>query len=231
MANYFPLFEGLRLKNPLHSMSDEQMIKQAQHVWEHESLGGIAENNNPLPRPVVGLLLLTFLTAMAWTFPLFGQRPNAAIYVDYITLMHSAPVEAILNDTSLTSLQADEKAMASIEKALAEFPSKYEFQRIQHPVTMDDLRIMEDAIVELRNQPGINLEEYSIIGSEVVKANFEGNWEVNADGKKVRIRLQPWWDKGYMTSVYWFFGFCLCVIITVKRLPPITWKPDHSIAH
>jgi len=227
MANYFPLFEGLRLKNPLHSMSDEQMIKQAQHIWEHESLGGIAENNNPLPRPVVGLLILTFLTAMAWTFPLFGQRPNAAIYVDYITLMHSAPVEAILNDTSLTSLQADEKAMASIEKALAEFPSTYEFQRIQHPISMDDLRIMEDAIVELRNQPGIDLEEYSIIGDEVVLANFEGVWK--EDG--TRTRKQPWWDKGYMTSVYWFFAFCFFIIITVKRLPPITWKPDHSIAH
>lgn len=189
--------------------------------------GGIAENNNPLPRPVVGLLVLTFLTAMAWTFPLFGQRPNAAIYVDYITLMHSAPVEAILNDTNLTSLQADEKAMASIEKALAEFPSKYEFQRIQHPISMDDLRIMEDAIVELRNQPGIDLEEYSIIGNEVVMANFEGVWK--EDG--TRTRKQPWWDKGYMTATYWFFAFCVLIIITVKRLPPITWKPDHSIAH
>jgi len=227
MAIYFPLFDGLKLKKPLQTMSDDAKVKEAQYIWEHESLGGIAENNNPLPRPVVGLLLLTFLTAMAWTFPLFGQRPNAAIYVDYITLMHSAPVEAILNDTNLTSIQADEKAMDAIEKALAEFPSVYEFQRIQHPITMNDLRIMEDGIVELRNQPGIDLEEYSIIGSHVVMANFEGNWK--EDG--TRTRKQPWWDKGYMTSVYWFFGFCLCVIVTVKRLPPIEWKPDHSIAH
>jgi len=227
MATYFPLFDGLKLKKPLQTMSDDAKVKEAQYIWEHESLGGIAENNNPLPRPVVGLLLLTFLTAMAWTFPLFGQRPTAAIYVDYITLMHSAPVEAILNDTNLTSIQADEKAMDAIEKALAEFPSKYEFQRIQHPITMNDLRIMEDGIVELRNQPGIDLEEYSIIGSHVVMANFEGVWK--EDG--TRTRKQPWWDKGYMTSVYWFFGFCLCVIITVKRLPPIEWKPDHSIAH
>jgi len=231
MSKYLPLFDGLSLKSPLHCMTDDAKIKEAQHIWEHESLGGIAENNNPLPRPVVGLLVLTFLTAMAWTFPLFGQRPNAAIYVDYITLMHSAPVQAILSDTNLTSLQADEKAMASIEKALAEFPSTYEFQRIQHPITMNDLRIMEDAVVELRNQPGINLEEYSIIGGDVVMANFEGVWKTDQDGNKVRTRLQPWWDKGYETSVYWFLGFCVLIIITVKRLPPITWKPDHSIAH
>jgi len=60
-----------------------------------------------------------------------------------------------------------------------------------------------------------------------VLANFEGNFR--EDG--TRIHKQPWWDKGYMTSVYYFFAFCLAVIIVVKRLPPITWKPDHTIAH
>ena len=226
MSKFLPLLDGLKLSNPLKTMSDDRKIKEAQYVWEHESLGGIAENNNPLPRPVVGLLILTFLTAIAWTFPLFGQRPNAAIYADYITLMNSAPVQQVLNDKTLTSAAADEKAMAMIVDSLSQYESEYEFQRIQHPITMNDLRIMAPKIIELQNQHA-DLREYSIIGNEVVLANFEGNWK--EDG--TRSRIQPWWDKGYMTSVFYFLGFCLAVMITVKRLPPITWKPDHTIAH
>ncbi|RLL52871.1 hypothetical protein D8Y20_06380 [Mariprofundus sp. EBB-1] len=227
MSKFLPLFDGLKLNSPLKTMSDDAGVENAKHIWENESLGGIAENNNPLPRPVVGLLLLTFITAMAWTFPLFGQRPSAAIYSDYIGIYKSDPVQRILNDTTLTSKEADERAMAMIEKALAEFPSKYEFQRTQHPITMSDLRIMEDKLIELQQTPGIDLEEYSIIGNEIVVANFEGNYK--ADG--TREKKQPWWDKGYKTAIFWFLGFCLAVIITVKRLPPIDWKPDHSVAH
>ncbi|MDX8398191.1 MAG: hypothetical protein R8K49_07735 [Mariprofundaceae bacterium] len=226
MSKYLPLFNGLKLKNPLDTMSDTESLENAKHVWEHESLGGIAENNNPLPRPVVGLLILTFLTAMAWTFPLFGQRPNAAIYADYVSLMSSQPVQSVLNDKRFSTSEADEKAMAMIEKALANYDSEFAFQRTQHPISMNDLRIMAPRIVELQNQH-VDLEEYSIIGNEVVLANFEGVWK--EDG--TRTRKQPWWDKGYTTAVYWFFGFCLAVIITVKRLPPISWKPDHTIAH
>ena len=227
MSKYLPLFDGLKMNNPLKTMSDEKSIENAKYIWEHESLGGIAENNNPLPRPVVGLLLLTFLTAMAWTFPLFGQRATAAIYADYIGVYKSDPVQRVLNDTTLTSKDADEKAMAMIEKALAEFPSKYEFQRTQHPISMSDLRIMEDQLVELQQTPGVDLEEYSIIGGDIIKANFEGN--MKADG--TREAKQPWWDKGYTAAIWWFLGFCIAVIITVKRLPPIDWKPDHSVAH
>jgi hypothetical protein len=226
MSKFLPLFDGLKMKHPLHTLSNEKKLEEAKHIWEHESLGGIAENNNPLPRPVVGLLLLTFITAVAWTFPLFGQRPTAAIYNDYVSLMNSQPVQNVLNDDSITTSEADTKAMAMIESALAKYDSPYAFQRTQHPITMNDLRIMAPQIIELQNQH-VDLEEYSIIGGEVLLANFEGNFR--EDG--TRIHKQPWWDKGYMTAVYYFLAFCLAVIITVKRLPPITWKPDHTIAH
>ena len=226
MSKFLPLFDGLKMNHPLHTLSNEEKLEEAKHIWEHESLGGIAENNNPLPRPVVGLLILTFLTAVAWTFPLFGQRPTAAIYNDYVSLMNSQPVQNVLNDDSITTSEADTKAMSMIEAALAKYDSPYAFQRSQHPITMNDLRIMAPQIVELQNQH-VDLEEYSIIGGEVVLANFEGN--LKEDG--TRTHKQPWWDKGYMTAVYYFFAFCLAVIITVKRLPPITWKPDHTIAH
>ncbi len=211
--------------NPLYSLADEAQNKEAQHIWEHESLGGIAENNNPLPRPVIGLLLLTFFTAVAITFPLYGQRPTAAIYADYVALMDSEPVQAILNDKSLPIDMRDKKAMELIEEQLSHFESKYDFQRAQHPITMAQLRLIKDKIVELQ-QAGEDLEEYTIVGPTVEKANF---FNIQEDGTVVA--KQPWWDKGYHIAIWWFVVFCLSVIIAVKRLPHFSWQPDHTIAH
>lgn len=211
---------------PLFSMATEEQNKAAQHVWEHESLGGIAENNNALPRPVISLLLLTFFTAVALTFPLYGQRPSAAIYADYVSLSGSVEVQKILNDKSKSPDIAGEEAMALIESTLARFDSPYDFQRTQHPITMNQLKVISPQLIELQ-QKGVDLEEYTVIGSTIGLANFEGN--LKANGQKER--KQPWWDKGYHIAVWWFLIFCLAVVITVKRLPHFTWRPDHTIAH
>jgi len=211
--------------NPLFSLSTADQNKDAQHVWEHESLGGIAENNNPLPRPVIGLLLLTFATAIALTFPLYGQRPNAAIYLDYVSLMNSTMVQEVMNNRSITHAKANQEAMALIEDSLSQFDSPYTFQRVQHPIDLDQLRVIAPHIIELQ-KAGADLEEYSVIGQDVVRSNF---FNIQPDGSV--IAKQPWWDKGYMISFVYFIGFCLAVIITVKRLPHWSWRPDHSIAH
>ncbi len=218
--------EHWRFDRPLFSLADDEMDKQSKYVWEHESLGGIAENNNPLPRPVIGLLLLTYFTAMAITFPLYGQRPNAAIYADYVALMNSTEVQKVLNDKTISHAQADKEAMALIEEALAHFDSPYAFQRAQHPIDMNKLRAIAPEIVELQTK-GVDLREYNVIGNHLYKANFEGNIKPNGE----RERIQPWWDKGYQIAVWWFIIFCLAVIIAVKRLPHFSWQPDHSIAH
>jgi len=210
---------------PLYSLSSEDQNKEATHLWEHENLGGMAENNNPLPRPVIGLLLLTYFTAMSLTMPLYGQRPNAAIYADYVTLMNSTMVQEVMNDKSITHHEANARAMALIEDSLSHFDSPYTFQREQHPIDLDQLRIIAPKIIELKNA-GVDLREYSVIGQDVSKANF---FNIQPDGTVKAI--QPWWDKGYTIACWWFIIFCLCVIITVKRLPHFTWKPDHSIAH
>jgi len=210
---------------PLHTLTSEDQNKEATHTWEHESLGGIAENNNPLPRPVIGLLILTFFTAMCITFPLYGQRPTAAIYADYVSLMNSTMVQEVMNDKSITHNVAKTRAMAMIEDSLAHFDSPYTFQRAQHPIDLDQLRVIAPQIVELQHA-GVDLEEYSVIGPEVVKANF---FNIQPDG--TIIRKQPWWDKGYTIAVWWFIIFCIGCIITVKRLPHFTWRPDHTIAH
>lgn len=210
---------------PLHTLTSEDQNKVAQDVWEGESLGGIAENNNPLPRPVIGLLLLTFFTAVAITFPLYGQRPTAAIYSDYVALMNSTMVQEVLNDKSITHHDANAQAMKLIEDALAHFDSPYTFQREQHPIDLDHLRVIAPQIVELQ-KAGVDLEEYIVVGPDVVKSNF---FNIQPDGTV--IAKQPWWDKGYTIAFWWFIGFSIAVIITVKRLPHFSWRPDHSIAH
>lgn len=216
---------GWTFNNPLFSLTTNDQNDAAKHTWEHESLGGIAENNNPLPRPVIGLLLLTFFTAMAITFPLYGQRPTAAIYLDYVSLMNSTMVQEVMNDRTITHHEANSKAMALIEDSLAQFDSKYTFQRVQHPIDLDQLRVIAPQIIELQ-RAGVDLEEYNIIGPEVIKSNF---FNIQEDGSV--LAKQPWWDKGYTIAVWWFIVFCLAVIITVKRLPHFSWRPDHTIAH
>jgi hypothetical protein len=205
-----------KFDKPLYSMADESQNDVARGVWEGESLGGIAEDNNRLPQPVIMLLGLTILTAFMITFPLWGQRPNAEIYAEYISMMDSPAVQAIADDKAkMEYLVSNAKSSAAI-KALQD----------RHPVEMDDLRMIKDQVIELQRQ-GVDLGEYSVIGQRVVLANFEG--VMKPDG--TRQRKQPWWDKGYTIDIFYVAYFCLAVLIVIKRLPHFTWQPDHSVAH
>jgi hypothetical protein len=217
---------GIRLDRPFYTVTDHAQNLEAQEVWEMESLGGIKENNRPVPAPIAVLLVIIITTAFMLTFPLWGQRPTAAIFADYIDLMHSAEVQQIENNKDLTPRQADNQALELIEKRLDQFPSPYAFQRKQHLINMDQLRYIEPQIQKLRAE-GADLEEYSLIGPDVVKQNFEGNQR--PDG--TTIRKQPWWDMGYTIDVWYVAYFCIMVFFMVKGLPPISWQPDHTKAH
>lgn len=208
---------GWRLDNPLYSLATDDQNEEAKKTWEGESLGGIAEDNNRLPPPVVVLMILTIFTAFAITFPLFGQRPTAAIYVDYIKAMDSAEVRAIADDA---------KKMEFIVNKVKATGSEHQGQLDQHPLEMDDLRLIKPQIVELQRK-GVDMRDYSVVGDQVVLANFEGN--MRADG--TRERFQPWWDKGYTIDIMFIVIFCIAVLVVVKRLPPYTFKPDHSKSH
>jgi hypothetical protein len=100
----------------------------------------------------------------------------------------------------------------------------------RHPVEMDDLRMIRDAIIELKNQ-GADLREYTVLGNKLVIANFEGNWIDDGKGGQRRERLQPWWDKGYTIDIFFIIVFCVSVIIAVKRLPHYSWQPRHDVHH
>lgn len=205
-----------KFDNPLYSLTSEDQNQKAVEVWEGESLGGITEDNNRLPAPVVGLLILTIITAFMITFPLWGQRPTAAIYEEYIALMDDPKVQAM----------DDHKAMQYIVETVKAQGSKWAPLQERHPVEMDDLRILKPQIEELQKK-GVHLNEYNILGNKIILANFEGNWR--PDG--TRERVQPWWDKGYTIDIFFIVIFCVAVMIAVKRLPPYTFKPDHSKHH
>lgn len=202
-----------KFDNPLYTMTTDDQNNAAKKLWDSEPLGGITEDNNRLPQPVVALLVLTIITAFMITFPLWGQRPTAAIYEEYIELMDSPAVQG----------KSDADAMAYIVSQVKAKGSEWAPLQERHPVEMDDLRMIKGQLVELKRQ-GVDLREYTVLGNKIVLANFEGN--LKADGS--RERIQPWWDKGYTIDIFFIVVFCVSVMIVVKRLPSYTWQPTHG---
>jgi hypothetical protein len=195
------------------TLSDAPTVQNAEQLWEKESLGGLTEDNNPIPVPVIWLVFLTVCTAFFVTFPLWGQRPTAALYAPFVTAM---------SDPSVVAAKDDAQAMLAIGKLIPDSQSK-DTLLARHPLTMDQLREIAPQIKALEARPGIDLKDYTVVGANVVLANFEGNYR--PDG--TRIRQQPWWDKGYTIDVFYLSAFFLGVFLVVKRLPPTDWQPRH----
>ncbi len=198
---------------PMATLSDAPTVQNAEQLWEKESLGGLTEDNNPIPVPVVWLVFLTVCTAFCVTFPLWGQRPTAALYAPFVHAMSAPSVVAAKDDT---------QAMLAIGKLIPDSQSK-DTLLARHPLTMDQLRQIAPQIQALEARPNTDLKDYTVVGANVVLANFEGNFR--PDG--TRIRQQPWWDKGYTIDVFYLSAFFLGVFLVVKRLPPTDWQPRH----
>jgi hypothetical protein len=202
------------MSNPLVTIVTPEQNKKDQDLWESEDLGGITEDNNRTPVPVVWLLLLTVMTAFAITFPLWGQRPNAAIYADYVKDMDKPGIKALDDVAAMKKIVADNQG------------GPWAALRERHPVSMDDLRALKPQIEALMKK-GVDLQDYNIVGTDVVLANFEGNRR--ADGSLERH--QPWWDKGYTIDIFYVIYFFVFVTFVVKQLPPSSWQPVHGHEH
>jgi hypothetical protein len=202
---------------PLTTLSDTPTVAKSEALWEQESLGGLTEDNNPVPQPVIWLVALTVCTAFCVTFPLWGQRPTAALYAPYVNSMDKPEVLAAKDDVdAMQKIVAMNKGVGNNDAQLA-----------RHPLSMDDLRLVRPQIQALQSHPDVDLRDYTVVGENVVIANFEGNYR--PDG--TRIRQQPWWDKGYTIDVFYLSAFFLGVFLVVKRLPPTSWEPRHGIEH
>lgn len=202
------------LYNRISSSSPEEN-EITKKLWNEEDLGGTREDNNRVPMFVVMTIVLTVITAFLVTAPLWGQRPTAAIYVDYVKAMDTPEIQAIVNTAG------DAAAMAELVKRSSNSP--HARQLIQHPVTMDDMRMIKPQIEALIAK-GVDLRDFSVIGPIVKIANFEGNFR--DDG--TRERQQPSWDKGYTIDIFFVLSFYMAVAWVTKRLPPSTWQPVHS---
>jgi len=129
-----------------------------------------------------------------------------------------------MNTPEVQAIQDDDAAMKKIvQMNLGADGGKYDELLERHPLSMNDLRIVKPQIEGLMAK-GVDLEEYTVVGEQVVLANFEGN--VKADGTPER--KQPWWDKGYTIDIFYVIYFFTMVIILIKRLPPSTWQPRHK---
>jgi hypothetical protein len=199
---------------PMATLSDSSTVQKAENLWEAEDLGGLTEDNNPIPAPVAWLVALTVCTAFMVTFPLWGQRPTAFLYAPYVDDMSKPEVLAAKDDV---------EAMQRIV-ALNVHVGNNDAQLARHPLTMDDLRLIAPQIKALQARPELDLRDYTVVGDNVVIANFEGNYR--PDG--TRIRQQPWWDKGYTIDLFYLTAFFLGVFLVIKRLPPTEWQPRHG---
>lgn len=206
---------------PLRTLSTPEENEQDKKLWEAESLGGITEDNNRMPVPVVWLVFLTVITAFLITFPLWGQRPNAGLYADYVKAMNTPEIMAIQDDKV-----AMEKIVAMSKGKPHNTKMDYDGLLERHPLSMDDLRIIKPQIEALMAK-GVDLEEYTVVGDRVIIANFEGNYK--ADG--ARERKQPWWDKGYTIDIFYVTYFFVFVTLVIKCLPPSSWQPRHNHDH
>jgi hypothetical protein len=202
---------------PLSTLSDTPTVQNAEKIWEAEDLGGLTEDNNPIPAPIIWLVGLTVLTAFMVTFPLWGQRPTAALYAPYVNSMDKPEVLAAKDDVeAMQRIVAMNKNIGNDDARLA-----------RHPLSMDDLRLIAPQIKDLQANPEIDLRDYTVVGERVLIANFEGNYR--PDG--TRIRQQPWWDKGYTIDLFYLTAFFVGAFLVIKRLPPITWQPRHGGDH
>jgi hypothetical protein len=202
---------------PLTTLSDTPTVQNAEKIWEAEDLGGLTEDNNPIPAPIIWLVGLTVLTAFMVTFPLWGQRPTAALYAPYVNSMDKPEVLAAKDDVeAMQRIVAMNKNIGNDDARLA-----------RHPLSMDDLRLIAPQIKALQANPEIDLRDYTVVGERVLIANFEGNYR--PDG--TRIRQQPWWDKGYTIDLFYLTAFFVGAFLVIKRLPPITWQPRHGGDH
>jgi len=209
---------GWKFDQPLYCLSDEQEQKEIIELWEKEKHGGLSEGNNRFPMPLVALCALIVLTAFMITQPIWGQRPNAAIYKDFVAMMDSPEVQRLET--------GEEKMKFLTQYAMSKATGRTPGDIDRHPLEWLDLLNIAPQIKEVQAGGGkYDLASYNVLGNRIELANFEGNI-VNG----VRERKQPWFDKGYAIDIFYVAYFTLTMIIVVKQLPHFTRKPDMSKA-
>jgi len=222
---------AFKMDQPLYSLSDDAEQQEIIKMWETEKHGSLSEGNNRIPFPLTFLMGLIILTAFMITMPIWGQRPNAAIYEDYIKLMDSPEVQRLAT--------GEEKIKYIADRAYQMGDSRRQGDLQRHPLSWIDLQNIAPAIKEVQSgNSKYPLDNYNVLGNRIQLANFEANFVgdghlFNGPGggrTSYRERKQPWWDIGYTIDVFYVTYFCLLMVFVIKRLPHFSRKPDMSKA-
>lgn len=214
---------GWKLDNPLYSLADEEENRRDIEMWSKEKTGGMWEGNNRLPLPLTFLIALTITTAFLVTMPIWGQRPTAQLYAPMVALMDSPEVQALPTKEEKIKYLTQRAKEAYKSESDSRLPGLLD----RHPIQWDDLKMIAGQVREIQSAGGpYTLDNYTIVGPQVVLANFEGSYR--PDG--LRQRTQPWWDKGYTIDVFYVSYFVITMVFVCKRLPHFSRKPDMSKA-
>lgn len=206
-----------KFDNPLYSLADEEENKRSIALWEAERHGDLWAANNRLPFPLTLLIALIILTAFMMTMPLWGQRPTVELYAPMVAKMDSPEVQKMASDKERIAYLTAE-AMKEHEQAK---DSRLTGLLERHPIEWVDLQLMAPAIREIQSaNTGYSLASYTVVGDQVVLANFEGNRR--ADGKPERT--QPWFDRGMVIDMFYVSYFVITMLIVCKRLPHFSQK-------
>ncbi|KAF0190654.1 MAG: hypothetical protein FD165_2556 [Gammaproteobacteria bacterium] len=208
-----------KFDNPLYSLSDEEQNKRAITLWEAERHGDLWAANNRVPFPVTLLIALIVLTAFMMTMPIWGQRPTAELYAPMVQMMDSPQVKGMATNKEKIAYLTTEAMKAHEQAKDSRLPGLLE----RHPITWSDLQLMAPAIREIQSSGGTyGLESYTVVGDQVVLANFEGMRR--PDGK--RLRTQPWFDTGFIIDMFYVSYFIIVMVLVCKRLPHFSQKAN-----
>lgn len=223
---------AFKMDKPLYSLSDDAEQAEMIKMMEAESHGALSEGNNRIPLPLTFLMALIILTAFMITMPIWGQRPNAETYIDYVKLMDTPEVQRLATGEEKIKYIADRAYQ------MADDRRKGELER--HPLSWHDLQNIAPGIKEvMASNSKYALNNYNVLGNRIQLANFEGNFVgdnpvfsgPSGGSTSYRERIQPWWDLGYTIDVFYVSYFCLLMVFVIKRLPHFSRKPDMSKAN
>jgi hypothetical protein len=198
---------------PFETLSDTATVGGAEQLWERESLGGLTEDNNPIPPFVIWLVALTVLHRVLRNLPAVG------------TAADRRPVRALRQvDGEPGSAGRKGRRRGDAEDRRDESGHGNDALLSRHPLTMDDLRLIAPQIKALETRAGVDLKDYTVVGANVVIANFEGNYRPTGRGSG----SSPGGTRVYHRPVL-SLGVFLGVFLVVKRLPPVAWQPRHGV--
>ncbi len=206
----------------------------------HETFDGIREGTNPIPTGVKILMVITIVTSVLVTFPLWGQRaelnnqywmvgyehPLGGEPIDMTALaVHAAaegqplPVEVVEHTWGL-SVQ-EQIIFASIVKDTSDFDEVQKTALLLKLQAKAPKGLEEEAVYAsiVNNTMDYDAAAKQKLVDTLEQRNNEGKAYVVHKTHLSADRNQPWWDKGYMLTLLYTVAFLVWTSAVIARTP------------